>query len=373
MRRRNLLDAKTMSHDSLLCWCGNNHLQRFSPEYDRCLKCETLISRHKRALTAGLTAEGDKGFYGRKYYESHLVEKYHYPSLPERARGDLSERCIHWLQILLHCQLPPSRILEIGSGHGGFVALARWAGFEAVGLEISPWVVDFAKETFQIPMLLGSVENQVLQPSSLGAVILMDVLEHFPDPCGTMRTCFDWLKPDGIFLVQTPKYSGDSTYDQLVARKDRFLEQLKADEHLFLFSEKSIRVFFERLGAPHIHFEPAIFAHYDMFFAVGRQSPKTFSQEEILRFLLATPNGRLVQALFDLKEKIQECETDRALKIAFNDHLASEIKRMQTSLSRIKTSLSWRITKPLRFTQEKYRQFFHLASPSSPNEKKQKQ
>jgi hypothetical protein len=188
-----------------------------------------------------------------------------------------------------------------------------------------------------------------------------------------MRTCFDWLKPDGIFLVQTPKYSGDSTYDQLVARKDRFLEQLKADERLFLFSEKSIRVFFERLGAPHIHFEPAIFAHYDMFFAVGRQSPKTFSQEEILRFLLATPNGRLVQALFDLKEKIQECETDRALKIAFNDHLTSEIKRMQTSLSRIKTSLSWRITKPLRFTQEKYRQFFHLASPSSPNEKKQKQ
>jgi len=219
-----------MSHDSLLCWCGNNHLQRFSPEYDRCLKCETLISRHKHALTAGLTAEGDKGFYGRKYYESHLVEKYHYPSLPERARGDLSERCIHWLQILLHYQLPPSRILEIGSGHGGFVALARWAGFEAVGLEISSWVVDFAKETFQIPMLLGSVENQVLQPSSLGAVILMDVLEHFPDPCGTMRTCFDWLKPDGIFLVQTPKYSGDSTYDQLVARKDRVFKMLNAEK-----------------------------------------------------------------------------------------------------------------------------------------------
>ncbi|MGQ9532551.1 MAG: class I SAM-dependent methyltransferase, partial [Desulfotomaculales bacterium] len=118
-----------------------------------------------------------------------------------RARTDLPERCLYWLRTLLKYKLPPGRVLELGCGHGGFVALLRWAGFEAIGLELSPWVVGFARQTFGIPTLLGPVENQVIEPSSLEAIVLMDVLEHLPNPLSTLRHCLELLKQDGIFVI----------------------------------------------------------------------------------------------------------------------------------------------------------------------------
>ena len=59
-------------------------------------------------------------------------------------------------------------------------------------------------------------------------------------------------------------------YTALVETKGPFLEQLKADEHLYLFSDRSVTRLFQQLGAEHIQFEPAIFGHYDMFLAVSR-------------------------------------------------------------------------------------------------------
>jgi SAM-dependent methyltransferase len=334
-----------------ICWCGNSPLDPFSPAYNKCVKCGTLVLATMPDEAYLRVNDDQKDFYGRRYYETHLMDQYNYPSLKERARADLPERCLHWLCTFLKYRLPPARLLELGSAHGGLIALLRFANFEATGLELSDRVADFARQTFHVPMLLGPVEEQDIEVGSLDGIFLMDVLEHLQDPMMTMNRCFNLCKADGIFLIQTPEYPEYKTFEEMVSQNDLFLDQLKAKEHLFLFSRRSIHEFFHRLGANHVIFETAIFSHYDMFLVVSRSPISETSIEEMEKRLAVTPQGRLVQAMIDLKSHIgklqnllQVCEADRSARLQV--------------IQNLEQSLSWRMTVPLRWARAKWNVIF---------------
>jgi len=288
------------------CWCGQTDLTDFSPEYLCCENCQTLVVKNWPPAEQFEVVHDENDFYGRSYYESHLPQAYGYPDLAGRARSDLNERCMHWMRTVLKYRLPPARTLELGSAHGGFVALMRWAGFDATGLEVSPWLVEYAKSTFGIPMLTGPIENQNIVPGSLDIILLFDVLEHLPDPRATMRRCMEVLKPDGVMILQTPCFPIGRTYEEMARNKDRFLEQFKPTEHLHLFSRESITRFFSELGAPFLYFERAIFDHYDMFLVASLHELTPHSEEEATETLLRRPDGRIVQALLDANAQYKE-------------------------------------------------------------------
>lgn len=301
------------------CWCGNPNLIPFSTNYLKCRVCETLITAWMHEQKEDQRAGQPDGFYGRNYWFAHQQEELHQPDIIQRARQDLPERCIYWLRSVLKYKLPPSNALELGSGHGGFVALLRWSGYEAVGLELSPWVAEFAAETFNVPVLLGPLEQQQVTPHSLDMIIMMDVLEHLTDPNRTLAHCFHLLKPDGIIVIQTPCLPEGTSYEELAARRDCFTTMLLEKEHLHLFSRSSIREFLHRLRAEHLEFEQAIFAHYDMFLIASKAPLQPHTEEEIGEFLNSSPEGRMVQALLDLDQQRQkllqrylESEKDRA-------------------------------------------------------------
>lgn len=65
--------------------------------------------------------------------------------------------------------VPAGRSLGLGCGHGGLVALLGWVGFDAVGLETDTWVVDFARQSFGMRLLGGTLEQQDLEEISLDA------------------------------------------------------------------------------------------------------------------------------------------------------------------------------------------------------------
>ena len=184
--------------------------------------------------------------------------------------------------------------------------MLRQAGYDASGMEMSPWVVNFAKETFDIPVIVGPVETTGLSNGSFDVVALMDVLEHLPDPTRTMQYALNLLSPNGIMLIQTPQFREEMNYKTLVETKAAFLAQLKSDEHLYLFTEASVSTLFKRLGVDYIRFEQPIFHQYDMFFVVSRQpiEPVTETKKDPL----LTPKGRFVQALLDQDQKIKELE-----------------------------------------------------------------
>jgi SAM-dependent methyltransferase len=305
------------------CWCGNADLVAFGPGYWRCSVCETLVSAQMPGPEIAHVTDETIDLYGREYWFSHQEEHLGQPSILARARSDLPQRCVHWLRALLKYKRPPARVLELGSAHGGFVAMLRWAGFDAIGLEISRWVVDFARRAFDVPMLLGSIENHDILPASLDIIVLMDVLEHLHDPVGTMDHCLRLLKPEGVVLVQTPCYPEGSSHEEMAAAGSRFLEMLQPDEHLYLFSRASISELFRRLGAGGVAFEPALFAEYDMFLVVSRGLPSPLPVAEVDWSGSAPPTARMMRALLDLavqldelRERNVQSEEDRARRLA---------------------------------------------------------
>ena len=272
------------------CWCGHPHLEPFSEFYRVCRACGTLVSQ------APYRAE----LYDDAYWHGRQTEHHGLPDIRKRARLDLPERCTYWLRHLLSLKLPPGRVLEVGCAHGGYVALLGWAGFGAVGTELSPGVAGIARELFGVRVLAGRVEKQNFEAESFDVIVLNDVLEHLPDPLATMKHCVGLLAKDGLFIIQTPEYKEHLSFEELKNSKDMFLKHMerKEDEHLFLFSRRSIGLFFSRIGLPHVTFANPIFP-YDLFLSASRAPTAPRDETSIGAALARRPVGRLVQALLD--------------------------------------------------------------------------
>jgi SAM-dependent methyltransferase len=292
------------------CWCGHPHLEEYSADYRVCRACGTLVSRAPARADRGAADEGE--FYGKDYWLRRQSEHHRLPDLAQRARLDLPERCTHWLRHLLLRRSPPGRVLEVGCGHGGYLALLGWAGFEAVGTEMSPWVVDFARRTFGVQALAGRIETVDLPAASFDVIVLNDVLEHLPDPLGTLRHCAGLLAPGGFFVVQTPEYREHLTEADLRRTGDLFLKHMDGnnDEHLHLFSRRSAGELFRRVGCPALEFAHPVYA-YDQFFTASAAPLAVRDADALAAALATTPAGRLVLALLD---KAYESE-DRAWAI----------------------------------------------------------
>jgi glycosyltransferase involved in cell wall biosynthesis/2-polyprenyl-3-methyl-5-hydroxy-6-metoxy-1,4-benzoquinol methylase len=335
------------------CWCGNSWLEPFSADYLRCPACETLVVRNMPAPEDLLVREDSSDFYGKQYF-TRIAEENGLPPIQQRARADIPERCLYWLRSLLKYKLPPGRILELGSAHGGFIAMMRWAGFDATGLDLSPWVSGFARETFDVPVLVGPIESQNLPERSLDAVVLMDVVEHLGDPVATLSRCLSLLKPDGIVFLQTPQYREGKTYREMEDENDPFLQMLKPAQHLYLFSKSSLKLLLERQGMETVSFEPAIFGFYDMALVAGRNALPTFSDQDVATRLESRAGSRLPLALLDLDGLLQdvrarylESEKDSAARLQNNETLNKLLAEAQAErishVSQIEALTKWLI------------------------------
>jgi len=317
------------------CWCGNQDLAPFSPEYLRCDACGTLVLRDMPAVDVTDVGADEGGLYGREYWFSHQEQDVGFPNITRRAVTDLPERCVHWLRAVLKYKLPPARTLELGAAHGGFVALLRRAGFDATGLELSPWIADFARRTFAVPMLQGPVERQPLEPGGLDLVMMMDVIEHLPDPVGTLRHCARLLKPGGMLVVQTPEFPEGQDLEAMRASGTAFVQHLRPQEHLWLFSRRSAAALMERVGCGAPRFEPAMFAQYDQFFfapaSPGVALPEPHAPEAIRAALQATPDGRVVGAMLDLADSRDYFAAECAARLRVIEVLDAEVKRLRAA------------------------------------------
>lgn len=323
----------------IICWCGCDDFKPFSPEYLECKACRTLVSLAPLSEDELVVNDDEADFYGKQYWLNHQNKDLGFPDIYTRSRNDLTERNLHWLKILMKYRLPSSDILELGCSHGSFIALMQNAGYRAAGVEMSPWVVSFGKETFTAPIYLGPVENLDLAEGSLDVIVLMDVLEHLPNPLKTLNYCARLLKSDGLLLVQTPKVKENKSYETLLESQDPFLKMLIAEEHLYLFSQDGAVQLLNQIGFDHISFEPAIFSEYDMFFVAGRRYLTIHSVDDWEESLLSTLAGRMVLALLDIRERelalteqLTACDADRIDKL-------DQVSRLSDWLNQTKASL----------------------------------
>ena len=300
------------------CWCGERTLAPFSEEYRLCERCGSLVWRPGEPRDPPVVRDESTDFYGLNYFVEHARALGH-PELFERTRTDLSERCVFWLKALLRHRPPPARTLELGCGNGAFVATLAAAGYDATGLDLSPALAEYVRKTFDVPMLTGPLEEQRLPPGSVDVLVLMDVLEHVPDPLATLTAAAPALADDALLLIQTPHFDPAVTYAQLLERKDPFLVQLKSREHLFLLSEGSAGELLSRAGFGHVLFEPAIFSIYDMFLVASRKPiPTVDAWRDALR---RTRNGRMMEALIDAYDAAEAARKEERRLASFVDGL----------------------------------------------------
>jgi hypothetical protein len=157
----------------------------------------------------------------------------------------------------------------------------------------------------------------------------MDVIEHLPDPIGTLRACVNLLKPDGVLLVQTPEYPEGQSLEQLKAAGATFVQHLRPQEHLHLFSRRSAAELMQRVGLPHVTFEPAMFAQYDQFFTASRAALTINADVTVRQALLSTPTGRMSNALLDLADDRDYYRRECEARLKVIEVLDAEVKRLR--------------------------------------------
>jgi len=144
------------------------------------------------------------------------------------------------------------RLLDIGCGFGGFVALMRGRGWEAEGLDPSP-EASAAGAAKGIPVRLGTLREYEAPPGSFDAVTLFYVLEHLHDPMGALRKAHGLLAPGGTLLVRVP----DTTpIVALLSPFGRGASLYDAPFHLYDFPPPVLRAMLRKTGFERIRTFP---------------------------------------------------------------------------------------------------------------------
>lgn len=115
---------------------------------------------------------------------------------------------------------PPARLLEIGCGSGRLLWLAKQAGFDAEGLELSPFLADSVCGRTGIPVHVADFLRFEPPPDQrFDVVVLQHVLEHLTDPILAMMRIRGLLRPGGIGVLEFPNIDGlDLRFKRLLRR-----------------------------------------------------------------------------------------------------------------------------------------------------------
>lgn len=106
-------------------------------------------------------------------------------------------------RLLKHAGLP-GRLLDVGCGCGFFLKLAQEKGWDAIGVDLNPKAIAYAKERLRINALLGDPKDFHFPERSFDLVTLWNVLDHAPDPVDLLLEVHRILKDDGRVFIRTP-------------------------------------------------------------------------------------------------------------------------------------------------------------------------
>ena len=95
-------------------------------------------------------------------------------------------------------------LLDVGSGIGQFLSLARNFYTDVYGTEVSSTAIQIAKQKYNLDLFAGTLENSALQGRIFDNITLFHVLEHVPDPRSVLETCYRLLRTEGILVIAVP-------------------------------------------------------------------------------------------------------------------------------------------------------------------------
>jgi 2-polyprenyl-3-methyl-5-hydroxy-6-metoxy-1,4-benzoquinol methylase len=113
----------------------------------------------------------------------------------------------HWVRREIEPLLPKqcTRILEVGAGAGATLKWLKtiYPNAETTAVEVNPALLDELSRNSDIA-IIGPVDQVIAQLKSYDLILLLDVLEHLPDPTGSLRKLTSTLNPGGRAIVSVP-------------------------------------------------------------------------------------------------------------------------------------------------------------------------
>jgi SAM-dependent methyltransferase len=135
------------------------------------------------------------------------------------------------------------RLLEIGCATGRFLALLKQRGWEVWGVEFNANAAAVASKLLKANVFAGDFMKANLPDQYFDVVTLFHVIEHMLHPRKNLQKMHAILKKGGRLVLETPDFG---------SRNARGLglkwPHIKPGEHLYYFSERSLRNLLEGSG-----------------------------------------------------------------------------------------------------------------------------
>ena len=185
-------------------------------------------------------------------YDSWLAE--------EEARDRLWRRRLR----LLLPSLKPGSLLDVGTGIGQFLNIAKPFFSSVGGTEVSESAIRIARGKYGLNLIRGEIQAIDFKGEQFDNVTVFHVLEHVPNPRLVIERCAQLLTPGGILVIAVP-----NDVLSLRTKKNRLLRALGVKEfrslgrlglprlaldgsmeeiHLSHFTPGSLHALTERLG-----------------------------------------------------------------------------------------------------------------------------
>jgi len=96
------------------------------------------------------------------------------------------------------------RLLDIGCGNAVFLKLAKEAGFDAFGLDVSGQAARLAAREVPDRVFCGTEEDLISAGESFDLLVLLHTLEHVIDPFQYLKRIRSLLRRPGGVIIQVP-------------------------------------------------------------------------------------------------------------------------------------------------------------------------
>jgi ubiquinone/menaquinone biosynthesis C-methylase UbiE len=129
--------------------------------------------------------------------------------------------------------------------------VAKEAGWEVSGTEVSDWAVRHIRERQGVAVHRGDLLSLDLGESVFDAITMWHVLEHAIDPLGNLKKARRLLKPDGVLIVAVPNASNylfRAAYMLGRLRSLRYYTPGEREIHLSHFTPATLKLMLEKAG-----------------------------------------------------------------------------------------------------------------------------
>jgi len=132
------------------------------------------------------------------------------------ANGELLSHAMDRLLSDCFAGLPPGgRVLDVGAGLGGTVALLARAGFRAVGVDPDPQAVSYARARAPAGAELRCGLLTDVADGPYDALFLTEVLQHHRELDPLLACCRALIAPGGSVIVHDPALQVEARWDDV--------------------------------------------------------------------------------------------------------------------------------------------------------------